>query len=367
MNIPYLSLEKVTAQHAEEIQDAVACVVSKGWYLQGEETRAFEQEYAEYVGAKNCISCANGLDALTLILRGYKELGMLKDGDEVIVPANTYIASILAISENNLTPVLVEPKLSNYQIDDSLIEKAITSRTRAIMIVHLYGFDAYTEKIGNICKANNLLLIQDCAQAHGILHTKINPASSRIGACAYSFYPGKNLGALGDAGCITTNETELAEVVRTLANYGSSRKYIFEYKGRNSRMDEIQAAVLRVKLKYLDEENKRRKEIAKRYIAEIKNRILTLPPLDGVYHVFPVLCKDRDSLQQYLLSKGIHTMIHYPIPPHQQKAYSEWNNLSYPITEKIHREELSIPCNQTMTDDEVNYIIHVLQDFQGTK
>lgn len=367
MNIPYLSLEKVTAQHAEEIQDAVACVVSKGWYLQGEETRAFEQEYAEYVGAKNCISCANGLDALTLILRGYKELGMLKDGDEVIVPANTYIASILAISENNLTPVLVEPKLSNYQIDDSLIEKAITSRTRAIMIVHLYGFDAYTEKIGNICKANNLLLIQDCAQAHGILHTKINPASSRIGACAYSFYPGKNLGALGDAGCITTNETELAEVVRTLANYGSSRKYIFEYKGRNSRMDEIQAAVLRVKLKYLDEENKRRKEIAKRYIAEIKNRILTLPPLDGVYHVFPVLCKDRDSLQQYLLNKGIHTMIHYPIPPHQQKAYSEWNNLSYPITEKIHREELSIPCNQTMTDDEINYIIHVLQDFQGTK
>jgi len=367
MNIPYLSLEKVTAQHAEEIQDAVACVVSKGWYLQGEETRAFEQEYAEYVGAKNCISCANGLDALTLILRGYKELGMLKDGDEVIVPANTYIASILAISENNLTPVLVEPKLSNYQIDDSLIEKAITSRTRAIMIVHLYGFDAYTEKIGNICKANNLLLIQDCAQAHGILHTKINPASSRIGACAYSFYPGKNLGALGDAGCITTNETELADVVRTLANYGSSRKYIFEYKGRNSRMDEIQAAVLRVKLKYLDEENKRRKEIAKRYIAEIKNRILTLPPLDGVYHVFPVLCKDRDSLQQYLLNKGIHTMIHYPIPPHQQKAYSEWNNLSYPITEKIHREELSIPCNPTMTDDEVNYIIHVLQDFQGTK
>jgi len=349
MNIPYLSLQRITAMHAEEIQQAVSKVVDSGWYLQGEHIAKFEREYAEYVGAKHCVSCANGLDALTLMIRAYKELGKLKDGDEVIVPANTYIATILAITENGLTPILVEPNLSNFQIDDSKIEEAITERTKAIMIVNLYGYNAYTDKIGEICKKHNLLLLQDCAQSHGI-----TPPSGAGGL--WSFYPGKNLGALADAGAITTDDDELAEVFRAIANYGSSRKYVFDYIGRNSRMDEISAAVLSVKLKYLDEDNKRRQQIADYYIDNIKREDIILPPRSGVHHIFPILTPRRDELQAYLKEKGIGTMIHYPIPPHKQKCYEEWNGLSFPTTERIHEQELSLPLNQAMTDEEVIYI-----------
>jgi len=366
MNIPYLSLQKITAMHAEEIQQAVSDVVGSGWYLQGEHIATFEKEWASYNGAKHCVTCANGLDALTLMIRAYKELGQLKEGDEVIVPANTYIATILAITENNLKPILVEPSPLTpkggilgskssipFQIDDSKIEEAITKKTKAIMIVNLYGYNAYTEKIGEICKKHGLLLLQDCAQSHGI-----TPPSGAGGL--WSFYPGKNLGALADAGAITTNNDELAEVFRAIANYGSSKKYVFDYVGQNSRMDEISAAVLSVKLKYLDEDNHRRQEIADFYIDNIKNDNILLPPREGVHHIFPILTPMRDKLQEYLKEQGIGTVIHYPIPPHKQRCYKEWNNLSFPITERIHREELSLPLNPAMTKEEVIYITETL-------
>lgn len=355
MNIPYLSLQRITAMHAEEIQQAVREVVDSGWYLQGEHIAKFEREYAEYVGVKHCVSCANGLDALTLMIRAYKELGKLKEGDEVIVPANTYVATILSISENNLKPVLIEPNLSNFQIDDSRIEEAITERTKAIMIVNLYGYNAYTDKIGELCKKHNLLLLQDCAQSHGI-----TPPSGAGGL--WSFYPGKNLGALADAGAMTTDDDDLAEVFRAIANYGSSRKYVFDYIGRNSRMDELSAAVLSIKLKYLDEDNRRRQEIADYYIDNIKRDDIILPPRGGVHHIFPILTPKRDELQSYLKEQGIGTMIHYPIPPHKQKCYKDWNTLSFPITERIHREELSLPLNQSMTNEEVIYITNKINN-----
>lgn len=363
MNIPFLSLERITAMHGEEIQKAVAEVVKSGWYLQGKCVSRFEKEYASYTKEKHCIGVANGLEALTLIIRGYKELGILHDGDEIIVPANTYIATILSITENNLVPVLVEPRIENFQIDDSLIEEKITPRTKAVMIVHLYGYNAYTEKIGDVCRKHSFLLLQDCAQAHGLKNTSCDcPVydDTLRGASAHSFYPGKNLGALGDAGAVTTDDDKLAETVRTLGNYGSSKKYVFPLKGVNSRLDEVQAAVLSVKLKYLDEDNKRRRHIAERYAKEINNDAITLPEISGVHHIFPILCQHRDDLQEYLHSKGIGTMIHYPIPPHQQECYKEWNSLSFPITEQIHREELSIPLNQSMTEEEVDYIIEAV-------
>lgn len=341
--------------HADEIQQAVREAVDSGWYLQGERIARFEREYAEYVGAKHCVSCANGLDALTLMIRAYKELGKLKDGDEVIVPANTYIATILSITENNLRPVLVEPRLDNLQINDSLIEEAITERTKAIMLVHLYGYNSYTNKIGEICKKHNLLLLEDCAQSHGL---KV------AGNCCWSFYPGKNLGSLADAGAITTDDEKLAEVFRALANYGSSQKYVFPYQGRNSRMDEISAAVLSVKLKYLDADNRRRQEIADYYIDNIKNPSIILPSREGVHHIFPILTPRRDELQTYLSENGVGTVIHYPIPPHKQECYKEWNNLSFPVTERIHREELSLPLNQAMTQEEVIYITETINKFK---
>lgn len=359
MNIPYLSLHKITAQHAEEIQHAVSRAVDSGWYLKGSETKAFEQEFSEYTGMSRCVACANGLDALTLILRAYIENGMLSRGDEVLVPANTYIASILAISECGLQPVLIEPRIDTFQIDDEKIELAITPRTKALMLVHLYGYNAYTDRIGLICRQHGLLLIEDCAQAHG----NVQPHKELRGACAYSFYPGKNLGAFGDAGCVVTDDTELAETVEALGNYGSKEKYVFRYKGRNSRMDEIQAAVLRVKLRYLDEDNARRKAIAHRYISEICNEHIILPPPNGVFHVFAILCPMRNQLQEFLERNGIHTMIHYPIPPHKQQAYSEWADMSLPVAEQIHQEELSLPCNQAMTDEEVAYIIETINRF----
>lgn len=364
--INYLSLQKITALHESEITTAVNQVLHSGWYLQGEHIALFEKNYAQYIGTKYCVTCGNGLDALCLIFRAYIELGLLKEGDEVIVPANTYIATILSITENHLTPILVEPDINTLEIDEKQIEQAITSRTRAIMLVHLYGRCAYMPFIGDICKHYNLLLLEDNAQAHGC-HFGNKRTGSLGNAAAHSFYPGKNLGALGDAGAVTTDNEQLAQTIRSLANYGSTRKYEFSFKGKNSRMDEIQAAVLNVKLPYLDKENQRRKQIAKAYLEGINNpqiRLIKDNDRDNVYHIFPILCPSRNRLQQYLKDNGIETMIHYPIPPHQQEAYKEWNEQHYPITEFIHQQELSLPCNPTMTDEEVYQIIDSINMYQ---
>ena len=364
--INYLSLQKITALHESEITTAVNQVLRSGWYLQGEHIALFEKNYAQYIGTKYCVTCGNGLDALCLILRAYIELGLLKEGDEIIVPANTYIATILSITENHLIPILIEPDINTFEIDEQLIEQTITPRTRAIMLVHLYGRCAYTAFIGDICKRHNLLLLEDNAQAHGC-HFGNNRTGSLGHAAAHSFYPGKNLGALGDAGAVTTDDEQLAQTIRSLANYGSTHKYEFTFKGRNSRMDEIQAAVLNVKLPYLDKENQRRKQIAKAYLEGINNpqiRLIKDNDRDNVYHIFPILCPSRNRLQQYLNDNGIETMIHYPIPPHQQEAYKEWNEQHYPITEFIHQQELSLPCNPTMTDEEVYQIIDSINMYQ---
>ena len=364
--INYLSLQKITALHESEITTVVNQVLHSGWYLQGEHIALFEKNYAQYIGTKYCVTCGNGLDALCLILRAYIELGLLKEGDEVIVPANTYIATILSITENHLIPILVEPDINTLEFDEQLIEQAITPRTRAIMLVHLYGRCAYTAFIGDICKRHNLLLLEDNAQAHGC-HFGDNRTGSLGHAAAHSFYPGKNLGALGDAGAVTTDNEQLAQTIRSLANYGSTRKYEFTFKGKNSRMDEIHAAVLNVKLPYLDKENQRRKQIAKAYLEGINNPQITLikdNDRDNVYHIFPILCPSRNRLQQYLKDNGIETMIHYPIPPHHQEAYKEWNKQHYPITEFIHHQELSLPCNPTMTDEEVYQIIDSINMYQ---
>jgi dTDP-4-amino-4,6-dideoxygalactose transaminase len=361
--IKYLDLKKITEMHSAEIHDAVSRVVDSGWYLQGKENEQFEADYGKYIGTKYTVGCANGLDALIWIFRAYIEMGVMQPGDEVIVPANTYIASILAITENGLMPVLVEPRLETYQIDDELIEQALTERTRAILIVHLYGQCAYTDKIGLLCKQYNLKLIEDNAQAHGCLFN--GRKTGGLGdAAGHSFYPGKNLGAFGDAGAVTTNDKELADTVRALANYGSQKKYVFKYCGRNSRLDEIQAAVLGVKLKYLDEDTALRKEIAKHYIERITNTQIVLPTITDwdahVFHIFPIRCKRRDELQQYLSDNGIQTIIHYPIPPHKQECYKQWNDLSFPITEQIHDEELSLPLNQAMTREEIGTVVDLL-------
>lgn len=364
--IKYLDLKAVTNLHEEEILHAVDDVVRSGWYLRSEANERFERDYANYIGTRHCISCGNGLDSLTLILRAYKEMGMMSDGDEVIVPANTYIATILAITDNGLRPVLVEPRLDTLQIDDSLIEQAITPRTRAVMIVHLYGRCAYTERIGELCHCYGLRLIEDNAQAHGCTYQ--GKRTGALGdAAGHSFYPGKNLGALGDAGGVTTDDDELADTIRALANYGSSRRYVFDMVGRNSRMDEIQAAVLDVKLKYLDEENQRRRDNAHYYIQHISNPAVSVPSEDywqnSVFHIFPLLSPRRDELKQYLLDNGVQTDIHYPIPPHKQQAYKEWNEMSLPITERIHREELSLPVSQVVTDEEREKVVELINKF----
>ena len=385
--VDYLNLRKITERHIDEIREAVNRVIDSGWYLKGEATHRFEEDYAQYMEAVSevavdnddrmvadghrgrhchCVGCGNGLDALTLIFRAYKEMGRLKDGDEVVVPANTYIASILSITENGLKPILVEPDINTLEIDDKLIEQAITPRTKALLLVHLYGRCAMTGRIAAICREHDLLLVEDNAQAHGCTYRGRHTGS--LGdAAAHSFYPGKNLGALGDAGAITTYDEDLADVCRALGNYGSARKYIFQYKGKNSRIDELQAAVLDVKLKYLDEENQRRKEIANAYFEKVSNPLISLPmrngDADNVFHIFPVLCKTRDRLQEYLAGKGVGTMIHYPIPPHKQECYKEWNNLSLPVTERIHREELSIPCNPYMTNEDVETVVLALNEY----
>lgn len=364
--IKFLDLQKITETYAEEIKEAVSKVIKSGWFLQGNFNKSFESHYANYIGTKHCIGVGNGLDALRLILRAYIEMGEIQEGDEVIVPANTYIASILSITDNRLIPVLVEPSLETYQIDDSKIEQAITPKTKAIMIVHLYGQCAYTNKIGEICEKYNLKLIEDNAQAQGCLFNG-RRTGSLGNAAGNSFYPGKNLGALGDAGAVTTDNDQLANIVRTLANYGSHKKYVFDYRGLNSRLDEIQAAILDVKLKYLDKDNDKRREVASFYLQHIKNPKIILPAIKDwnshVFHIFTIRCECRDKLQEYLTKNGIQTLIHYPIPPHKQACYKEWNDLSFPITEQIHREELSLPISQVLTKDEIETIVDIINKF----
>lgn len=367
--IPFLSLKDVTALHGDEINEAVTRVVNGGWYLQGEENKRFETNYANFIGTKHCIGCANGLDALIWIFRAYIELGVMQSGDEVIVPANTYIATILSITENGLKPILVEPKLNTLEIDDDLIEAAITPKTKAICIVHLYGRNAYTDKIGALCKKYGLKLIEDNAQAHGCKHIDGRTTGSIGDAAGHSFYPGKNLGALGDGGAVTTSDDELAETVRTLANYGSQKKYVFKYTGRNSRLDEIQAAVLDVKLKYLVNDNAHRKQVANYYYDHISNSLITmpdrLPDEQNAYHLFPILVGEdkRDALHDYLEQNGVGTVIHYPIAPHKQECYKEWNGLSLPITECIANEELSLPIGPSITMEEVAEVVRLVNAF----
>jgi dTDP-4-amino-4,6-dideoxygalactose transaminase len=378
--IKFLDLQKINAQYAVELKVATARAIDSGWYLLGNELNTFETNLAEYIGVKHAIGVANGLDALRLILKAYIELGVMQEGDEVIVPANTYIASILAISDNRLQPVLVEPDINTYNLDISLIEKHITSRTKAIMVVHLYGRVCWSEELETIAKKYNLKIIEDNAQAIGaefsyqstvISQQLLIKKTGALGdAAGFSFYPGKNLGALGDAGAVTTNDDELANMIRALANYGSKQKYVHEYQGLNSRMDEIQAAVLDVKLRYLDIENQRRREIAQYYCSHINNEKITLPlitnhlPLttNHVWHLFVIRTSKRDQLQQYLTGNDVQTLIHYPIPPHKQGAYASMNNLSLPITEKIHSEVISLPMSGVVEMKEVERVCLLLND-----
>ena len=366
--IEFLPLEKVTARYADEIHHAVNDAVDSGRYLLGGQVAAFESEYAEYIGSRNCVACANGLDALWLILRAYMEMGVMEPGDEVLVPANTYIASILAISENGLKPVLVEPRWETLEIDEDLIEGLITPRTKALMTVHLYGRLSWSGQMSEICRRHGLKLIEDNAQAHGCQTLNGRCTGSLADAAGHSFYPGKNLGALGDAGAVTTDDGLLAQNVRTLANYGSSKKYVFRYQGRNSRMDELQAAILRVKLRHLDQDNDARRQIATMYMEGIKNPLITmperLPEQSNVWHIFPIFCERRDELQQYLTDKGVQTLIHYPIPPHKQQCYKEWNNLTLPITERIHAQELSLPISPVLKDSEAKTVIDSINSFK---
>jgi dTDP-4-amino-4,6-dideoxygalactose transaminase len=384
--IKFLDLSAVNASFEPELSRAVKRVVDSGWYILGEEGKAFEEEYAAFLGIRHCIGVANGLDALSLILRAYMELGVMKEGDEIIVPANTYIASILAITENRLVPVLVEPDILTYNMDPFGVEEKITNRTRGIMIVHLYGQNAMHPEIDRLINKYNIKLIEDNAQAQGCFYG--NKRTGSIGhAAGHSFYPGKNLGALGDAGAITTDDDMLAGIVRALGNYGSSKKYHHEYKGMNSRLDEIQAAILRVKLKRLDADNKHRCEIAQFYLEYITNPLITLPtPLTShlsplttdpslftlhpspftnhVWHLFVIRTANREKLQNYLKEKGIETLIHYPIPPHKQYAYREWNGLQLPVTETIHREVLSLPISPVMSCEEAQVVVDAVNDFK---
>lgn len=362
-DMKYCDLKLLPDHRKEQLHDAIDSVLQSGWYLRGEATKRFERHYARYIGTRYCVGCGNGLDALWLILRAYKEMGVINEGDEVIVPANTYIASLLAITENRLVPVLVEPNLETLQIDESQIEKAITRRTRAVMIVHLYGSCAYSKRIAEICKKYELKLVEDNAQAHGCEWNGIKTGA--LGdAAGHSFYPTKNLGALGDAGAVTTNDEQLAEIVRELGNYGSSQKYLFERCGRNSRIDEIQAAVLDVKLSWLDSDNQSRRNIANIYDKLINNPLIRTAKMSSraVYHIYPLFCEKRNELQTYLKEHDVETVIHYPIPPHLQKCYHALKR-SFPITELIHQQELSLPCYPMMKEKEADHIARLLNDF----
>ncbi len=361
--INFLNLHKINERFRDEIDDRIKQVLDSGWYILGQQVRLFEKNFADFCGVKHCIGCANGLDALNLIIKAYG----FSTGDEIIVPANTYIASILAISQNDCTPVLVEPDIDTYNINPDLIEQKITEKTKAIMVVHLYGQAVEMEKIWQLAKKYNLKVIEDAAQAHGSLYN-----GKRVGALSdaagFSFYPGKNLGCLGDGGCITTNDDELAFKVRAIANYGSDYKYHHIFKGINSRLDEIQAGVLDVKLNYLDRDNDRRRQIAKFYLENIKNPNIILPKVKSedshVWHIFAIRTRDRDRLIKHLKGNGIETNIHYPTAPHKQECYKEWQNESFPISEMIHQQVLSLPISPVMTDEEVTKIIKVINDYE---
>lgn len=366
MNIPFLDLKSINQQYRSELIEACTRVIDSGWYIGGNELSQFEQSFAKYCGTKYAIGVANGLDALVLTLRAWIELGKLQEGDEVIVPSNTYIASILAISANNLTPVLVEPDITTYNICPKNIEVAITDQTKVILPVHLYGQLANMLSIMDIAKRHNLLVLEDSAQAHSASFESIK-AGNWGDASAFSFYPGKNLGALGDAGAITTNDEDLANTLRALRNYGSHEKYKNLFQGVNSRLDEIQAAMLNVKLPHLDNEIAQRRRVANAYIQGINNPAILLPTIQDesahVWHVFVIRCEQRDALQKYLAYNGIQTLIHYPIPPHKQQAYQEWSHLSYPISEQIHAEVLSLPIGPTISLDDIQKIISVVNNF----
>lgn len=365
--IKFLDLQKINLLHQQEIEREILEVFRSGWYLFGNKVKAFEENLSNFIGAKHAIGVANGLDALRLILRGYIEMGVMQKGDEIIVPANTYIASVLAISDNGLVPVLVEPDINTYNIDYNKIEEAVTSKTKAIMPVHLYGRVAWSQDLPVLAEKYSLKLIEDNAQAIGAAWNGIK--TGNLGdAAGFSFYPGKNLGALGDGGAVTTNDDELAATIRALANYGSNQKYVNIYQGLNSRLDEIQAAVLDVKLKYIDEENAIRRNVAERYIQGIKKPEIKLPqlplnPLEHVWHLFVIRNRKRDQLQKYLSDNGIQTLSHYPIPPHHQQAYKEMNTLSFPITEQIHKEVLSLPISPVISNDEIDKVMYQLNCF----
>ena len=367
--IKFNDLQKVNAQYADELKKAAAAVIDSGWYLQGEQNKKIEAKLAaiENVSAENVVAVANGLDALRIILRAYIETDVMQPNDEIIVPANTYIASILAITDNRLKPVLVEPNIDTYNIDIEKIEAAITEKTKAIMVVHLYGRVCWSEKLEQIAIKYNLKIIEDNAQAIGAIWS--GRRTGTLGdAAGFSFYPGKNLGALGDSGAVVCHDAELAKVVRTLANYGSYRKYVFDYCGYNSRMDEIQAAFLSVKIDHILEENQRRREIADYYHKNLSNPKIILPKqpknaLEHVYHIFVIRTQERDRLQKYLTENDIETLIHYPIPPHKQECYKEWNNLSFPITEQIHNEVLSLPISAVLTEKEVENTVDIINKY----
>jgi dTDP-4-amino-4,6-dideoxygalactose transaminase len=406
--VKFLDIQRITESFEPDLSKAIQRVVKRGWFLHGEEVKEFEKEYSSYIGSKHCIAVANGLDALRLILKAYIEIGVMQEGDEVIVPANTFIATILAITDNRLKPILVEPDINSYNLDISIIEQKITHRTRAILVVHLYGQACWSFTLEEIARKFNLKIIEDNAQAAGaIVHSPQSKITSFImiqpgtrdlepvtwkrtgslgDAAGHSFYPGKNLGALGDGGAVTTNDNDLANVIRTLADYGFSGKYVSDYKGLNSRLDEIQAAVLRVKLPRLDVDNQRRREIAQYYIENVKNPDLIIPQincleirpkgsddinhppcihcLNHVWHLFVIRHTLRDKLQKYLTDHGIQTLIHYPIPPHKQKAYREWNGISFPITEQIHNEVLSLPLSPVMSREDIINIVQTINDFK---
>lgn len=370
--IPFLDLKKINQEYAIALKQACAKVIDSGWYVLGHEVAEFEKEFAAYCEAKHCLGVANGLDALVLILRAYMELGLMQKGDEVIVPANTYIASILAISENGLTPILVEPDIDTFNLDPKLIKPAITSKTKAILTVHLYGYVTAMDEINEIAKQYELKVIEDCAQAHGALYTNKKAETKKVGslgdAAGFSFYPGKNLGALGDGGAITTNDSELANMIAALRNYGSHEKYKNRYKGINSRLDEIQAAMLRVKLAYLGNVTAARQSIARAYLEGIDNPFIELPIVDDpnahVWHLFVVKTKQREKLASYLSANGVQSSIHYPIPPHQQLAYQGWANAVFPLSEQIHQHVLSIPISQVISKAEVESIIKLMNDYR---
>ena len=391
--IKFLDLHKINQPYEAHFQEKLKSVLDKGWYVLGNEVAEFEKNFAHYCGTKFCIGVGNGLDALTLIFKGYIELGKLQKGDEVLVPANTYIASILAIMQADLVPVLVEPNEETFNINTNLLANHLTFQTKAILVVHLYGQLADMEAINNFAKIHNLLIIEDAAQAHGasdqysdfsdqskgvnnplnLLEPKTRSpkrvlrAGNLSNAAGFSFYPSKNLGAIGDGGAITTNDSELAKIVFSIRNYGSEIKYHNDFVGVNSRLDELQAGFLNVKLPRLDEDNQRRIAIAKRYLSEIKNDKITLPFYDNsqnhVFHLFVVRTQNRTELQNYLTQNGIQSQIHYPIPPHKQKALSQWNNMSFPITEKIHDTVLSLPMSPVLTDEEVDFVVKIINQW----